>query len=331
MQLVLNTFGTSLQKENNNFLVIHKDGKQRLHPDGLKSIIISKGASITSDAALLAVENEIEVLFVDGTGNPQGRLWSVKYGSVSTIRRQQLDFTFSKAAIDWIKNMLSQKIDNQIALLLSLETEDAANETRINTVINKLNDYKTKIATVEGEVISDVAPSLRGWEGTASRHYFDILARFVPEAYRFEKRTQHPATDVFNCLLNYGYGILYGKIEGALIKAGIDPYVGIFHRDDYNRPVLVFDVIEKFRVWIDYLVMGLITQNVIDEDCYSVKPDGSFWLEALGKRILIQSVNDYFDEVIKMNGLDRSRDTHINLFAQNLAQTFLSFKPDKKE
>jgi CRISP-associated protein Cas1 len=331
MQLVLNTFGTSLQKENNNFLVIHKDGKQRLHPDGLKSIVISKGASITSDAALLAVENEIEVLFVDGTGNPQGRLWSVKYGSVSTIRRQQLDFTFSKAAIDWIKNMLSQKIDNQIALLLSLETEDAANETRINTVINKLNDYKTKIATVEGEVISDVAPSLRGWEGTASRHYFDILARFVPEVYHFEKRTQHPATDVFNCLLNYGYGILYGKIEGALIKAGIDPYVGIFHRDDYNRPVLVFDVIEKFRVWIDYVVMGLITQNVIDEDCYSVKPDGSYWLEALGKRILIQSVNDYFDEVIKMNGLDRSRDTHINLFAQNLAQTFLNFKPAKND
>jgi CRISP-associated protein Cas1 len=331
MQLVLNTFGTSLQKENNNFLVIHKDGKQRLHPDGLKSIVISKGASITSDAALLAVENEIEVLFVDGTGNPQGRLWSVKYGSVSTIRRQQMDFTFSKAAIDWIKNMLSQKIDNQIALLLSLETEDAANETRINTVINKLNDYKTKIATVEGEVISDVAPSLRGWEGTASRHYFDILARFVPEVYHFEKRTQHPATDVFNCLLNYGYGILYGKIEGALIKAGIDPYVGIFHRDDYNRPVLVFDVIEKFRVWIDYVVMGLITQNVIDEDCYSVKPDGSYWLEALGKRILIQSVNDYFDEVIKMNGLDRSRDTHINLFAQNLAQTFLNFKPAKND
>lgn len=330
MQLVLNTFGTSLQKENNNFLVIHKDGKQRLHPDGLKSIVISKGASITSDAALLAVENEIEVLFVDQTGNPKGRLWSVKYGSVSTIRRQQLDFTFSKAAIEWIKNMLMQKIDNQTALLLSLETEDVALENRVNTVINKLGDYKSKIASIEGEVISDVAPGLRGWEGTASKHYFTILAMFVPEAYRFEKRTQHPATDVFNCLLNYGYGILYGKIEGALIKAGIDPYVGIFHRDDYNRPVLVFDVIEKFRVWIDYVVMGLISQNVIDEDCYSVKEDGSYWLEALGKRILIQSVNDYFDEVIKMNGLDRSRDTHITLFAQNLAQTFLNFKPDKK-
>lgn len=331
MQLVLNTFGTALRKDNNMFLVVHKDGKQHLHPDALNSILISKGASITSDAALLAVENEIEVLFVDGLGNPQGRLWSVKYGSVSTIRRQQLDFTFSKAAIDWIKKMLMQKIDNQVALLLSLETPGLKQENKVNSTINKLNDYKTKIGTLEGEVISDIAPSLRGWEGTASRHYFTTLALFVPDEYSFAKRSQHPATDVFNCLLNYGYGILYGKIEGALIKAGIDPYVGIFHRDDYNRPVLVFDVIEKFRVWIDYVVLSLISQKVIDEDCYSIKDDGSYWLEALGKRILIQSVNDYFDEVIKMNGLDRSRQSHIMLFAQNLAQTFLQFKPDKKE
>nr|NQU90351.1 CRISPR-associated endonuclease Cas1 [Bacteroidota bacterium] len=329
MQLVLNTFGTSLQKDNNMFLVAHKDGKQHIHPDTLKSILISKGANISSDAALLAVENEIEVLFVDGKGQPQGRLWSVKYGSVSTIRRQQLDFTFSKAAVGWIKRIIKQKIDNQVALLLSLEPYETKQENKIDGAIKKLTDYKKKIDVVDGEIISDVAPSLRGWEGAASRNYFECLFLFIPEVYKFEKRTQHPATDVFNCLLNYGYGILYGKIEGALIKAGIDPYVGIFHREDYNRPVLVFDVIEKFRVWIDYVVMSLITQKVIDEDCYSVKDDGSFWLEALGKRILIQSVNDYLDEVIKMNSLDRSRESHIQLFAQNLAQTFLNYKPDK--
>jgi CRISP-associated protein Cas1 len=326
MQLVLNTFGTSLQKDNNMFLVIHKDGKQHVHPDGLKSVLISKGASITSDAALLAVENEIEVLFVDQMGQPQGRLWSVKYGSVSTIRRKQLDFTFSKAAIVWIKEIIQQKLDNQIALLLSLEAEEQVKERKIENAINKIQDYKRKIEQCQGEVISDVAASLRGWEGAASRFYFETIALFVPDQYAFGKRSQHPATDVFNCLLNYGYGMLYGKIEGALIKAGIDPYVGVFHRDDYNRPVLVFDVIEKFRVWVDYVVVGLLSQKVIDEDCYSIKADGSYWLEALGKRILIQSFNDYLEEVIKMNGLDRSRESHIQLFAQNLAQKFLNFK-----
>lgn len=326
MQLVLNTYGTSLQKDNNMFLVVHKDGKQHIHPESLKSILISKGANITSDAALLAVENEIEVLFVDNKGQPMGRLWSVKYGSVSTIRRKQLDFIFSKASISWIKSMIMQKIDNQVALLLSLDASAQGIENKVNDAINRLNDYKKKVETLDGEVISDIAASLRGWEGAASRWYFDVLSLTMPEAYRFEKRSQHPATDVFNCMLNYGYGMLYGKIEGALIKAGIDPYVGVFHRDDYNRPVLVFDVIEKFRVWVDYVVVSLLTQNVIDDDCYSVKEDGSFWLETLGKRILIQSLNDYLEEVIRMNGLDRSRESHIQLFAQNLAQLFLNLK-----
>jgi len=138
-------------------------------------------------------------------------------------------------------------------------------------------------------------------------------------------RQQHPAEDITNCLLNYAYGILYGKIEGALIKAGIDPYVGIFHRDDYNRPVLVFDVIERYRVWADYVVLTLAMQEAINEDCYSVRDDGSFWLEALGKRILIQSLNDYLDEVVALKGIQRSRENQLFQYAQELAQKFKKY------
>ena len=145
----------------------------------------------------------------------------------------------------------------------------------------------------------------------------------LPDEYKFEGRSQHPATDVFNCLLNYGYGVLYGKVEGALIKAGLDPYVGIMHREDYNRPVLVFDVIEKYRVWIDYVVYKLLQQRVINEDCYIIKEDGSYWLDGLGKRILIQSINDYFDEVVNISGVNRSRLNHIDINAQKLAQYIL--------
>jgi len=326
MELVLNTYGTSLVKENGQLTVLHKDGKQTIPLDKLKTITISKGAKISSDAALLAIENEIEILFVDDTGKPQGRLWSIKYGSVSTIRRKQLDFTFSLAAVEWIKELLVQKFDNQIALLLSIAPVDWEYQNKLEKAIQRINDYKEKVKHQEAFVISDIAPSLRGWEGAASKNYFEIVSLLLPEEYRFKSRTQHPATDIFNALLNYGYGILYGKIEGALIKAGLDPYVGVMHREDYNRPVLVFDVIEKFRIWIDYVVVKLLQHKAINEDCFSIKEDGSYWLEALGKRILIQSVNDYLEEVILMNGLNRSRAAHIDLYAQKLAQQILKFK-----
>jgi CRISPR-associated protein Cas1 len=326
MHLVLNTFGTYLQKENGLFSVVSPEGKQTVFPDKIRSISISRGARISSDAALLAVENEIDVLFTDRTGKPVGRLWSVKYGSISVIRHKQIDFAGSEKAVDWIKDIITHKIDNQTALLISLQTEGDGHEAAINKTISRLNTYKEKISKLKAPLVNDIAPSLRGWEGAASKAYFEMLSAMLPEALRFKSRSKHPATDVFNMLLNYGYGMLYGKTEGALIKAGIDPYSGVLHRNDYNRPVLAFDVIELFRVWIDYVVFTLAAQEVIDEDCYRVE-SGAYWLESQGKRILIQSVNDYLEEVIKMKGVSRSRAVHIELYAQNLAQVFLKFKP----
>ncbi len=325
MELVINTFGVSLSRDNEGFVVSNSDGKQRIPAEGITSIQISRGAQITSDAVMLAVEREIEVLFNDKAGNPVARLWSPKYGSVSTIRKGQLSFTFSSSAVTWIKEVIRQKIENQQALLLMLAAMDGKQATDVNKAINRLEDYRTKIAAAEGKVVSDIAPTLRGWEGVASKIYFDAYNEFIPEEYKFAKRSQHPATDVANALFNYGYGMLYGKVEGALIKAGIDPYVGVMHRDDYNRPVLVYDVIELYRVWIDYVVAMLLRQHAITDDHYSTRPDGSYWLEPLGRRILIQSVNDYLEEVVEGDTQQRSRLVQIKLYAQKLAQKFKHF------
>lgn len=129
-------------------------------------------------------------------------------------------------------------------------------------------------------------------------------------------------------MLNYAYGILYGKIESACIKAGIDPCLGILHRDDYNRPALVFDMIEPYRAWAEYVVIDLCRQQVFYEECFRKDTEG-IWLEQDGRRILIQSFRDYLDEIIQMRGLSRSRETHIQLEAHDLAQKILSFKTDK--
>lgn len=325
MQLILNAFGTSLQKENGLFVVKTDAGKQHVFPEKVKSIHISKGASISSDAALLALEYEIDVFFTDNTGMPAGRIWSGKYGSISTIRRNQIDFSVSAAAVDWIKGLIVQKINNQSALLLTFTTP--VNQTRMQQAIHKMDVYKQKIDEMQAQLVVECAPSLRGWEGAASKVYFGELSEIMPEPLRFAARSMRPALDVFNMLLNYAYGMLYTRVESALIKAGVDPYVGVLHREDYNRPAMSFDVIELYRVWADYVVVSLCLQQVIDADCYRKTPDGGYWLETQGKRILIQSVNDYMDEVILLNGQMRSRGVHIDLYAQQLAQMLLKYRP----
>ena len=326
MNLVINSYGATLQKENNLFVITTAEGKQTFPPDVVRTISINKSARITSDAILLAIKNQVEVLFVNDMGEPEGRVWSVQYGSVSNIRKAQVNFLYSPAAVKWVKELIAAKIDRQVALLLGMQP-DAASYLKQHNIfkygINSMEDHKNKIMKVEGEVISDLAPSLRGWEGAAGRKYFSCIGLLMPTFYQFDSRERQPAKDPFNALLNYAYGILYGKVEGALIKAGIDPYMGIFHRDEDNRPALVFDFIEYYRTWMDYVVIQLCRAEAIPEESFEKSVDtGGIRLLPLAKRILIQSVNDFLEEIVVM-GKPLSRQSHIDADAYKLANTFL--------
>jgi len=83
----------------------------------------------------------------------------------------------------------------------------------------------------------------------------------IPEKYAFEARSRNPAKDPFNCMLNYSYGILYSSVEKACIIAGLDPYIGIMHTDNYNKKALVYDMVEMYRGYMDEIVSGCLAQR----------------------------------------------------------------------
>lgn len=326
MDIILHTFGTAISRDNAGFLIKTQNGeKKHLAPEGISTIQLTKGIQITSDAIMLAIEKGIEVILLEKSGKPIGRFWSAQYGSISNIRKGQLIFSTSPEAVLWIKQIIERKILNQQALILALQTESLQQKYDIEKAVSRLEEFVNKIRGLQGIQVRDIASKIRGWEGYASKIYFDTINRFLPLEYRFCNRSQHPALDVANALFNYAYGILYGKCEGALINAGIDPYIGILHRDEYNRPVLIYDFIEVYRIWADYVVISILSQEIITDEHYSTQSDGSVYLETLGRRIIIQSLNDYLDEIININGLNRSRITHLQLDAQNLASRFKSF------
>ncbi len=320
MELVLNTFGTSLSCDNEAFIVRNSNGSKRIPTDGITSIMVNRGVSLSSDVIMLAVDKQIQIHFMDRRGMPKGLVWSYKYGSISTIRKGQLEFCESVEGLKWIKSVIARKLDNAQALLYMVDPAGAVVKRRIENAIAKLESYKQRLTGIVGGSVREVASELRGTEGVASRLYFATLNMALPEEYRFEERTQHPALDVSNALLNYGYGIMYGKVESALIRAGLDPYLGVLHRNEYNRPALAFDMIEVFRVWVDYVVYTLLAQRAVSEDYYSVNDNGAHWLEPMGRRVIIQSINDYLDEIVDSPHGKRSRESLIFLECQSLAQ-----------
>ncbi len=302
----------------------------------MKSIILNSATALTYEVIKVSVENNIEVLFVDKKGFPFSRIWSHKFGSISTIRKNQLAISTDKQGLEWIREILIQKGNNQL-LVLDLVGHLTNQDSTTHLGKSKIVLGIEKLKVYENVELSDTFASFRGFEGSMSRYYFQTLSSLLPAKYKFEKRSQHPAFDSFNSLLNYAYGILYGTCESALIKAGIDPYIGIMHRDEYNRPVFVYDFIEQFRHWADYVVCHLCIQEIVEDDFFELKTDSQsdlkedtlrpVFLNSIGKRILIQTYNDYMNEVISVNGLSRSRINHIEIIAQKTATIFKNFSP----
>lgn len=66
-------------------------------------------------------------------------------------------------------------------------SDDRFLQASVNKSINRLEDYRVKVKALEGDIVSDISATLRGWEGVASKIYFDTINLFLPEQYRFEK------------------------------------------------------------------------------------------------------------------------------------------------
>jgi len=263
------------------------------------SIWISTSALISTDAVHSAMENNIDIVFLDKYGDPYARIWHPKIGSTTLIRRRQLEASESEKGIILVKEWCSTKMKNQAALLRKLrKTRPEVEELIVS--INTVNTYRKKLEELLGN-IEENRQSILGLEGGASRAYFKALSIVMPDEFTFNGRSRRPAHDQFNCTLNYGYGILYGVVERACILAGLDPYVGILHTDDYNKKSFVFDVIEPYRGIVDEVVVFLFTTRRFKDPCFD-KIDGGYILNGEGKKILITELNAKLDDTRQHHG-----------------------------
>lgn len=345
MQLFLDSFGAFLGVRNKQFLV--RTGTTRSeHLFAVRDvnvIFLTRGTTHTADALILALENDIPVVLLDGIGHPVGQVWSGKFGSISTIRRNQISFAVHREGWLWLAKHLRQKIDQQHGVLhqfsIQFNHDDNARRrlAKISPVMQGLSNNFERWIPKEDEPNTLTANTFRAWEATASRYYFRFLASVVPPPYKFENRNFRPALDKFNCLLNYLYGMLYAYVELALMKSGIDPHIGILHVDRYNRPTMVYDFIEAYRYWADTVALQLIFQDALTEDAFSVMPDfmkddegdpevQGYWLAKAGKPVVVKSFLAFMDAYIPYKKVQQKRFVVLDLEAQTLATVLKKFK-----
>ena len=271
------------------------DEKKSISAARVSSIVISNAAQITTDAIQLALEYNIDILFLDQYGDPYGRIWFPRMGSSTFIRRRLLEIYANDTGLDYVKQWVGQKLVNQAEFLEELLEKRPGVKDSLSDEIAKIGLLHNQLQKVRGS-LKDNMGRIMGLEGNSAKVYFTILSLLLPEKYRYLGRSSRPAKDVFNACLNYGYGILYGKVERALVIAGLDPYIGLLHTDNYNKKSLVYDFIEPYRILIEKPLFYLFSRRKINESHYDEIKQG-VTLNDEGKKILVPQLMEYFDKI----------------------------------
>lgn len=317
MQLVINTYGSYLQKNGDCFKIKKEDQVFDVSVKKVSSILITTAATITTDAIKLAMDHNVDIIFLDDFGDPYGRVWHCKLGSTTLIRRKQLGVAETEEGLKLALLWVGRKFDNQIDLLTRLRKTRTPKSAEITACMNKLSELKNQLDALDG-TINDKRGIIMGIEGFGTRVYFECVSSLMPDRFQFNGRSRNPARDEFNALLNYAYGILYSKVEKACILAGIDPYVGIIHNDRYNKKSMVFDLIENFRIWADETIITLFAARKVKQDHLDKLKNG-FSLNKEGKALLIGAFSQFLDESIRYGGRNIKREDVIQFECHRIA------------
>jgi CRISPR-associated protein Cas1 len=130
--------------------------------------------------------------------------------------------------------------------------------------VSTLAQLKSLVAQAERE---QDPRRLLGIEGTAARLYFPRFGELLDGrlgAFEFSERTRRPPCDPVNALLSFCYAMLTKDVTAAVLAAGLDPFVGIYHRPGFGRPALALDLMEEFRPLVaDSAVLRMVNNGEI--------------------------------------------------------------------
>jgi CRISP-associated protein Cas1 len=321
MQLVINTYGSYLRKNGDCFLVKNEDKVFEVSVRKVDSIMITTSAYLSTDALKFAIENNIDVIFLDEHGDPYGRVWHSKLGSTVLIRRKQLELSAAPEGLGLAKEWIIRKIENHADFLERLKRPREDKAERLGESIKGLVEIKQRIDSLTG-TIDERRGTVMALEGAAGKIYFDALSYIIPERFKFDGRSRNPAKDEFNALLNYAYGVLYSLVEKACIIAGLDPYIGFLHTDNYNKKSLVFDLIEMYRIFAEETVVYLFSGRKVKVEHFD-EIKGGFTLNKDGKAVLIEALNKTLDDTMRYKGRNIQKKNIIQFECHRIANELI--------
>ena len=253
MQLVIDSFGSSLAKHSER-LVIREKGevKHELPFDDVEQITVgAHGITLSSDAIQACCERGIQIYFLTYSGQSYAQLSAPNLTGTVVTRREQILAFRDERGLTLAKLLVQAKLKNQARLLRYFGKYRKTSDPELFAVLSERSQAIEKLVSavleVGGSCIDEARAAILSIEGRAAKDYWAAVERLVAERIPFPGREHRGATDPINSALNYGYGILYSQVWGAILLAGLEPFAGFIHVDRPGKPSLVLDLIEEFR------------------------------------------------------------------------------------
>jgi CRISPR-associated protein Cas1 len=321
MDLLIDTYGAFVGCTGER-IVVHIPrgyGKKRLKKEypicRLEKIVILRPSSISTHAVKLALEHEVDIVYLGAFGKPVGRIFASDPKGLATLRRAQLQMSTDPShSLALAKAFVQGKCANQIAHLTLLRDAYLAN------VGNEILQSETILHTIEK--VPEHGKSreqLLGIEGYIADKYFGGLKKL----FKFPGRNPH-GRDPFNSAMNYGYGILYNEMERACLYVGLDPWLGLYHTERYGKPALVLDLVEEFRVpVVDVSLIPLFINRALKKSDFERQKKNEYHLSPEGKAKVVGAVLTQLNKEVCWNGKRRPLKDVIEEQVRALARYFL--------
>lgn len=317
--LYITTHGAYIAKEGMAIKVsIDSEVKMHIPVHTISGIVCCGGASCSPQAMELCAENNVLITFLGEYGHFKARVVGEVQGNVLLRREQYRRADDDTKATDIARLFILAKVANARNVLLR-----AARESPHTPGSELLNSAARKMLYVLKQIRNPLpAEILLGKEGEAARVYFDVFNELIcaqKESFVFKGRSRRPPLDLVNSLLSFVYTLLAHDTTAALETAGLDPYVGFFHRDRPGRPGLALDLMEEFRPFIaDRLVLTLINLQQVKPEGFAVTESGGVIMDDVTRKTVITAYQKRKQEEIRHPFLQETMPVGLLLFMQGM-------------
>jgi len=271
--------------------------KKALPIEKIYSIYAHGRITIKSGALSYLMKHGIPVHFFNKFGFYEGSFWPRETLVSGALLVKQVEHYLDRSKrVSLAKAFVKGAIMN---ILVNLKYY-AREEKSLEDDISKISEFLSKLN------LASSIEELMALEGNVREIYYLAWNKFLPEKFKFEKRSRQPPENMINALISFGNSLVYSACLTEIYNTQLNPTISYLHEPFERRFSLALDLAEIFKPLLaDRVIFKLIKQDKIDES-YFHKELNYCILNDKGKRAFLQAFDEKLKTTIKHRGLKRN-------------------------